>query len=768
MLRFDPVRFHTICFYWLVKVLAALSCAARLFAANPAAPGWDTFSDTWAATDALGRSLPVRTELSPRQAPLSPTGGEGRSEGAREKADRFTETSISLPRTKRTVGIFYFLWLGQHGAQGPFDISKILARDPNALNDPKHPLWGPLHVPHHWGESLFGYYLYDDEAVLRKHAQMLSDAGVDMVVFDVTNQFSYPESWQALARVWDRVRREGNRAPQFAFLCPFGDPRKVVRELWEQLYSKNLYPELWFRWEGKPLILADPALLGGGLTCSRHETPVELKPGHTLGQSIVVSKPFTAMAGCFPTWNKSDSAVTLTLFRNGPDGEKVASRRVGNVPDNGWSRLEFSPPLPAGAYYLQISEPRGPVGWWSTTRNTITNGQAFADGAPVAGDRDLSLEFADDPAAQIAKFFTFRKPQPDYFRGPTGPNQWGWLEVHPQHVFTNRAGQPEQMTVGVAQNAVDGKLSVLSHPRAHGRSFHDGAEPPPEGRDFTGRNFAEQWRRALAVDPPFVFVTGWNEWIAGRFDRNAPFHASGPVTFVDQFNPEFSRDIEPMKGGHGDAYYYQLAANIRRYKGARALPAVAPRPITVDGRFADWAQVAPEFRDTIGDPVHRDHPDWSRKQRYVNRTGRNDLIAAKVSYDARTVYFYVRTREPLTPATDPNWMLLFLDTDQNPTNGWLGYDFVVNRTGVQQGGTTFIERHQSGYHWGNPKRVALRCAGNELELAIPLSVLGGKLPAWIDFKWADNLQQTGDWSDFTLNGDAAPNDRFNYRAAFKQ
>ena len=41
------------------------------------------------------------------------------------------------------------------------------------------------------------------------------------------------------------------------------------------------------------------------------------------------------------------------------------------------------------------------------------------------------------------------------------------------------------------------------------------------------------------------------------------------------------------------------------------------------------------------------------------------------------------------------------------------------------------------------------------------------LPAAIDFKWADNLQQTGDWSDFTLNGDAAPNDRYNFRANFQ-
>ena len=88
---------------------------------------------------------------------------------------------------------------------------------------------------------------------------MLADADVDMIVFDVTNQVTYPQSWKALCRVFDRVKREGNRVPQIAFLCPFGDPGKVVRELWNDLYSRNLYPDLWFRWEGKPLILADPA-----------------------------------------------------------------------------------------------------------------------------------------------------------------------------------------------------------------------------------------------------------------------------------------------------------------------------------------------------------------------------------------------------------------------------------------------------------------------------------------------------------------------------
>jgi hypothetical protein len=64
--------------------------------------------------------------------------------------------------------------------------------------------------------------------------------------------------------------------------------------------------------------------------------------------------------------------------------------------------------------------------------------------------------------------------------------------------------------------------------------------------------------------------------------------------------------------------------------------------------------------------------------------------------------------------------------------------------------------------------VPCRAAGNELELAVPRATLGlTKLPATLDFKWADNIQQTGEATDFTLNGDAAPNDRFNYRASFR-
>jgi len=690
----------------------------------------DSFSDTWAATDTLGRKVPVFPE-------------------------------VTALRTDRTVGIFYFLWHGAHIQGGPFDVTKILAADPQAMTKPNSPLWGPLHAPHHWSESIFGYYLTRDEAVLKKHAQMLSDAGIDVVIFDVTNQITYREDYMALLRVWARERELGNRTPQVAFLTPFWAPEKVTRELWRDLYSQGLHGELWFTWEGKPLILADAALIAAYQEQDEQNVPAELSRQNSMGQSFTTAHPMLSVSGRFPTWRESGSSVMLTLHREGPSGPVVMTKRFTNISDNAWLRLELPQPAEPGVYYLDASAADGRVGWWSHTEDKMPGGTAFADGVAVGGDRTLRIERSDEETKRIHEFFTFRKPQPDYFQGPTQPNMWSWLEVYPQHRFTNAAGVNEQMSVGVGQNAVKGRLGSMSEPGAHGRSFHKGAIDQRPNAVRYGLNVAGQWERALREDPKFIFVTGWNEWIAGRF---AEFNGVKlPVMFVDQFDQEHSRDIEPMRGGHGDDYYYQLVTYVRRYKGARALPVAKPKPIVIDGSFDDWTGVEPEFRDTIADNVDREFRGWDPKVVYRNKSGRNDIVAAKVSWDFERIYFYVRTREALSPATGTNWMNLFIDIDEDAGTGWLGYDFAVN---LQNTGS--LSRHSlngAAFIWQAMADggVVAKFATNEMELSLPWRSMGRSSPAAFEFKWADNCIAAADWSDFTLNGDAAPNDRFNYR-----
>lgn len=235
---------------------------------------------------------------------------------------------------------------------------------------------------------------------------------------------------------------------------------------------------------------------------------------------------------------------------------------------------------------------------------------------------------------------------------------------------------------------------------------------------------------------------------------------------MDEFNAEFNRDIEPSTDAlDGDNYYYKLVDYIRRYKGVRALQPVTPATIPINGDFRPWAAIQPEYRDTVGDPMHRSYPMWGGDYAY-NQTGRNDIVSAKVSYDAKNVYFYVHAKDQITSPFQNNysWMMLFIDADHNPNTGWMGYDFVVNRVGI--GAKTTIERNLgSGYSWGKPTTIPYQRFGRDLELSVPRSVLGiTTLPATIDFKWADGIQQTGEATDFTLNGDVAPNDRFNYRA----
>lgn len=561
-------------------------------------PTWDLYSDTWIATDALGRTLPGAEACGP-------------------------------PRADKTVGIFYWTWHTQHAGQGPFDNTRIIAENPD------NPQWGPLTAPHHWGRPELGYYISTDSYVIRKHASMLADAGVDVVIFDTTNPpFTFKDSYMALCREYRAMRRQGNRTPQIAFLTPFWDPAVVVQTVYNDLYAQGLYEELWFRWDGKPLIMADPA-------------------------------------------------------------------------------------------------------------------------------------FIKDP--NIVQFFTFRKPVPSYFTGPSGPDQWGWLEVYPQHIFRDKAGHAEQVTVGVAQNAVGPDLSAMSHKDgARGRSWHAAAKDPDPNAVHHGYNVTEQWTRALKIDPAFIFITGWNEWVAGRFDKWYKYTGRDSyypdALFVDQYNHEYSRDIEPMKGGHTDSYYYQMVNYIRRFKGVRPSPPVSrPGDITVDGRFDDWTEVEPEYRDTIGDTLHRDHRGYGDTH-YTNTTGRNDIILCRMAFDAENLYAYARTAEPLSAPTDPNWMLLFLDTDLDHETGWEGYDYMVNAE-VLSSKTTTLKTVRDNGTWSTAARISFRAAGNELELQIPLSAIGHRPGERISlgFHWADNIPSRTDITAFSTGGDSAPNRRFNYR-----
>ena len=377
----------------------------------------------------------------------------------------------------------------------------------------------------------------------------------------------------------------------------------------------------------------------------------------------------------------------------------------------------------------------------------------------LLGDRDKTPL---DPT--IDSFFTRR----DSWAWSPGQDKWQWLDKYPQRAAWHTSPNvPEEIPVSVAGHPTDNL----------GRSYHSaetwgqGIEPPVDDQYRTplsgqGLQFQQQWDRALKLDPPFVFVTGWNEWTAQRFISGAGGGPNflgrklepGETFFVDNYNEEFSRDIMPMRGGYADNYYLQLAANIRRFKGVPAQP--TSHGFQTPKTWAAWDKIGPQFLDPVGDTLHRDHAGWGGR-RYTDNSGRNDITSARVACDAQNIYFYVHTRGPLTPRTDPSWMQLLIDADRNPKTGWHGYDFVVNSPVVSATQTT-LKRLSDGKTWP----VAYRAEGNQMVVTVPRARLGltNIKTTTFDFHWLDNVPVgSGDPADWWYVGESAPDGRFNYR-----
>jgi hypothetical protein len=180
---------------------------------------------------------------------------------------RVIPISGSAPEARdRKVGIFYFLWQGEHGTSGPYDNYKIVLNHPEAIESEENWLaagGGNRGAHHFWGEPLFGYYVMSDEWVIRKHVQMLTDAGVDFIVFDTTNGPRYLDRVKQLIDVWYEYLEQGYDVPKLTFYT-HTDSGQHIAEYYKELYTNEAmhekYPrldELWYCWDGKPMIIGE-------------------------------------------------------------------------------------------------------------------------------------------------------------------------------------------------------------------------------------------------------------------------------------------------------------------------------------------------------------------------------------------------------------------------------------------------------------------------------------------------------------------------------
>ncbi len=238
---------------------------------------------------------------------------------------------------------------------------------------------------------------------------------------------------------------------------------------------------------------------------------------------------------------------------------------------------------------------------------------------------------------------------------------WPWMDfAKPQRVFADLKGNPEVINVSVAQHPQlrFGDSVLYGETQNCGRAFSKGINDPSPYAYVKGANFEEQFERALETDPPIVLITGWNEWIAGRWEGIE----SRPIMFVDCANYEYSRDIEMMRDGYFDNFYMQLAHYVRKYKGSEGCITASAGEVTEYYNFSDGDM----NRDAMG-----------QIDRYTNFTQRNALMKLEVSHDNDNVTFTLTTKVPViineNADDEGSFMNIYISKGLAP-----GFDYVIN------------------------------------------------------------------------------------------
>ena len=155
----------------------------------------------------------------------------------------------------RYVGLFYFLWIGEHGDSGVYDLQKILDNNPpEVYQDAASGVYGPVWSHHWFAEPLYGYYYSKDTWVMRKHAELLCNANIDFLYLDVTNGMDYTSNAMNLMAILHDLNTQGFDAPQVVFYTN-SSSSSVINTLYNNIYKPGLYEDTWFRLDGKPVIV---------------------------------------------------------------------------------------------------------------------------------------------------------------------------------------------------------------------------------------------------------------------------------------------------------------------------------------------------------------------------------------------------------------------------------------------------------------------------------------------------------------------------------
>ncbi len=406
--------------------------------------------------------------------------------------------------------------------------------------------------------------------------------------------------------------------------------------------------------------------------------------------------------------------------------------------------------------------------------NSIYSTNYCPDTWLMINGKPVIVTFSSEISAEMNAFFEVREPQwPN--EGSKKTNAWPWISFFKwNEVYVNKNGEREAISVSVAQHCGSVQFSraalykdVFGETYDRGRSYHNSNYSYTSDSYKYGYNFQERWDVAINEDVPYVLVTSWNEWVAQRQPSTETWGNGYPViNFVDTFNIEYSRDVEMTRGYYFDNYYMQMISNIRKYKGTAPTLHQVKRSDSFMTGLEDWYRVQVTYKDFKGDTADRNGNCFGNSK-YTDTSGRNDIVASKVCFDSKNIYFYAECASMITQyAENTSWMQLFINSDNSNSTGWYGFDYIVNYS-VNADGTTNIAKftgsHSQDYSFEICSTADYVTDGEKMMITVPAADLGINVSnVEFSFKWADSDTNITTMEQFYTDGDSAPHGRLNF------
>lgn len=260
----------------------------------------------WVGTDDLGRALPTNSE-------------------------------VGDPDEEKTVALFYWTWHGDfYKSQKAYNVQQTL----DSFDDPDEAeeyLWlsstSNANGYHFWNEPIWGYYSGNDEWVVRKQAEMLAAAGVDVVFFDNTNgAYTWLETALIVFEVFSEAKAQGVDVPQISFMLPFAATSAAndqVVELYHAIYEKGLYEDLWYKIDGKPMLMGYGAAV----------TDVSIRKFFTFRQNVAGYNDTQSQIGS-SQWGWLSAFPQALYYTN---SRKVAQTTVGVAVNYSYATRSIAP-----------------------------------------------------------------------------------------------------------------------------------------------------------------------------------------------------------------------------------------------------------------------------------------------------------------------------------------------------------------------------------------------------------------------------------------